>query len=94
MQILVGRDLIEYETITLHISQKINVLILTERVAEELQIKIEKFPGEITDRLPIIIKPKPYSLDKNNKEVLGGFLLNGKEYYRSFRIRPVGTKVN
>ncbi len=61
INILISFDIISFELLTISKTVKINILPLTDRVIKELDTQEDKFGGEISYKLPVIVKPKAYS---------------------------------
>lgn len=72
-------NLIKSITLTLSKDQKQSIYITTKEISEN----IGKYSNllDISYKIPMLVKPKKYGRDlKTGKDILGGFLLNDKEF--------------
>jgi len=83
--LLVEINLIEIQTITISKDNKTNIYVPNKIKFENLE-KSNNYLN-LSHKIPMIVKPKKYSMNwDTGKEVLGGYLLNDKEFVNNLII--------
>ena len=78
--------LIHSEIYVLDKTHKNHIYVCNNSILDKLGKYINLL--NISYKIPMIVKPKKYGKDKNTgKEILGGFLLNDKEYFTPLIIK-------
>ena len=84
LNLLVEGDLIYSEEITLEKNKSVNIYVAKDKILEMMGNNLGLL--NISHKIPMIIPPKPY-LRVKNRSILGGYLLNDKEYVNPIIIK-------